>query len=91
MVDTAGTLVKGCTAQKQSGAKEIHAACAHGVLAGPAIDRIEKSVLQEIVITDSIPLNGKKHKKIKVLSIAGLLGEAIRRIHSERSVSTLFD
>ncbi len=90
LVDTAGTLVKGCQALIKNGAKSVYAACAHGVLAGPAIERIENSPLKELVITDSIALNGKKSDKIKVLTVAPLLSEAIKRIHEERTVSGLF-
>jgi ribose-phosphate pyrophosphokinase len=90
LVDTAGTLVKACVGLKQAGAKSILAACAHGVLAGPAIERIENSPLEEVIITDTIPLNGKKCSKIKVLSVAPLLGEGIKRIHAEKSISALF-
>jgi ribose-phosphate pyrophosphokinase len=91
LVDTAGTLVKACHGLKQAGAKEIYAACAHGVLAGPAIERIENSPLKELVITDTIPMNGKKCPRIKVLSVATLLGEAIERIHDAKSISALFN
>jgi ribose-phosphate pyrophosphokinase len=90
LVDTAGTLVKSASALKANGARAVSAAAAHGVLAGPAVERIEKSPLVELVITDSIALNGKKSSKIKVLSVAPLLGEAIRRIHEEKTVSGLF-
>src|SRR5258706_6784529 len=90
LVDTAGTLVKATIALKQEGAKAVYAACSHGVLAGPAIERIENSPLKELIITDSIPLNGKKCGKIRVLSVAPILGEAIKRIHSEKSISSLF-
>lgn len=90
LVDTAGTLVKGCQALKQEGAKEIYAACAHGVLAGPAIDRLNNSPIKELIITDTIALNNKKCSKIKVLTVAPLLAEAIKRIHEEKTVSALF-
>ena len=76
-----------------AGAKEVHACCSHPVLSGPAGDRIAKSPIKSVVTTNTIPLNGqlKKNPKIKVLSVAGLLGEAILRIHQETSVSSLFD
>lgn len=92
MVDTAGTLCGAATKLKEMGAKEVHACCSHPVLSGPAIDRLEKSCIKSLVVTNSIPLNGKaeKCKKIKVLSVSELLGEAIRRINSEDSVSYLF-
>ena len=90
MVDTGGTLVKGAAALKEAGAKKIYAAAAHGVLAGPAIERLNASPVEELIITNSIPLNGKETKKVKVLSVAPLLADAIRRIHNEKSISELF-
>jgi len=92
MVDTAGTLCSAATMLKEAGAVEVHACCSHGVLSGPAIERLEASVIKSLVVTNSIPLRGnaKECKKIKVLSVSQLLGEAIRRIHSEDSVSSLF-
>jgi len=91
MVDTGGTLLKVTEALGREGAKKIYAACSHAVLSGNATQLIEASNLEELVITNSIPLNKEKQsKKIKVLSIAKLLGEAILRIHNEESVSALF-
>lgn len=91
LIATGSSLVEGAAALKKAGAASIRAAISHGVLSGPAIERIDKcKVLEELVITNSIPLN-QKHAKVKVLSIAELLGEAIRRIHNEESVSSLFD
>jgi ribose-phosphate pyrophosphokinase len=90
LVDTAGTLVKAAEALKKSGASRVLAAAAHGILAGPALERIQASPVEELVITNSIPLNGAGLDRIKVLSVAPLLGEAIRRIHDEKSVSELF-
>jgi len=90
LVDTGGTLVKAAEAIKQAGAVRILAGAAHGVLAGPAIQQIEHSCIENLVITNSIPLGGRTSRKITVLSIAGILGEAIKRIHHERSVSELF-
>ncbi len=92
MVDTAGTLCSGADMLMAAGAKEVHACCSHGVLSGPAIERIEKSQIRNLVITNSIPLRGEARncKKIIVLSVSELLGEAIKRIHSEDSVSSLF-
>jgi ribose-phosphate pyrophosphokinase len=80
-------------ALKKHGAKKIYAAISHGILSGPAIERIDKcKELEELLITDTIPLEERKrHPRIKVLSVAGLLGEAIKRIHNEESVSSLFD
>jgi len=93
LVATGSSLFEGVDALKKAGAKNIYAAIAHGVLSGPAIERLDKSVnLKELVITDSIPLDKNRvHPKIKVLSVANLLGEAIKRIHNEESVSSLFD
>ena len=90
LVDTAGTLAKAAKALRHEGATKVYAACAHGVLAGPAIERLQNAPLEELVITDTIALNGKKLNKIKVLSVASLLAEAIKRIHEERTISALF-
>ncbi len=92
MVDTAGTIVQGALACAENKARRILAACTHAVLSGPAIKLLNESALDEIIVTNTIPMNGKDEecKKIKVLSVAPLLGEAIRRIHNEESVSSLF-
>ena len=92
MVDTAGTLTQAAKALMENGAKSVCASCTHAVLSGPAIERIENSAIEQLVVTNSIPLTeeGEKCKKIKVLSVATLLGEAIKRIHSDDSVSSLF-
>ena len=92
MVDTAGTLTQGAKALADNGASRVCASITHAVLSGPAIDRINDSHIEEMVITNSIPLMDKKDQcdKITVLSVAELLGEAIKRIHSEESVSSLF-
>lgn len=92
MVDTAGTLTQAARALKEAGAAGVYAAITHPVLSGPAIERIEKSDLQQLVVTDTIPLHdgARGCEKIKVMSIANLLGEAIRRITNEESVSSLF-
>jgi ribose-phosphate pyrophosphokinase len=92
MVDTAGTLCNAAAMLMEAGAAEVHACCSHGVLSGPAIDRLEDSVIKSLVITNSIPLHERalKRDRITVLSVSELLGEAIRRIHSEDSVSSLF-
>jgi len=93
LIATGSSLIEGAEALKKAGAHSIRAAISHGVLSGPALDRIDQcKELKELVITDSIPAtNHNRHPKLKVLSVAGLLGEAIRRIHSEESVSSLFD
>ncbi len=91
MVDTAGTLVQGAEALVESGAKRVLACATHPVLSGPAIRRLEKSDIEQLVVTNTIPLGNKAAcKKIRVLSVAALLGEAIKRIHSNDSVSSLF-
>tara|TARA_B100000686_G_C16569213_1_gene851974 strand:- start:11 stop:967 length:957 start_codon:yes stop_codon:yes gene_type:complete len=92
MVDTAGTLLEATNALIDAGAVEVHACCSHPVLSGPAHERIRNSELKSLITTNTIPLGRelKKNPKIKVLSIAPLLGEAILRIHKESSVSSLF-
>jgi ribose-phosphate pyrophosphokinase len=92
MVDTAGTLAQAASALMSQGARKVSAACTHAVLSGPAIDRINASPIEELIVTNTIPLNSKAEqcKKLTVLSIAGLLGEAIKRIHEETTLSTLF-
>jgi ribose-phosphate pyrophosphokinase len=92
LIDTAGTLVKGAEALLLKGALSVSACATHPVLSGPALERIEDSSLQEVVVTNSIPLSeaGKKVAKIKQLSIASLMADAIRSIHEETSVSVLF-
>jgi len=93
LISTGSSLIEAVEILAKHGAKEIRAAVSHGVLCGSAIERIDKCKnLKELLISDSIPLdNSKKHPRIKVLSIAELLGEAIKRIHNEESVSCLFD
>jgi len=91
MIATAGSLKEAATALKNSGAREIYAAATHAVFAGPAIERIQESPLEAVFVTDTIALPpAKQHPKVKVLSVAKLLGEAIRRIHNEESVNSLF-
>jgi ribose-phosphate pyrophosphokinase len=92
LVDTAGTLVKGAEALIDKGAASVSACATHAVLSGPAVGRIEESCLKEVVFTNSIPLSeeAKKSTKIKSLSVAKLLAEAIKSIHEETSVSVLF-
>jgi ribose-phosphate pyrophosphokinase len=92
LIDTAGTIQKAAAALKQAGAERVFACAVHGVLSGPAIERIEKSPLEQLIVTNSIPLRGdaQQCKKIVVLSVARLLGQAIRNIHEETSVSSLF-
>ena len=92
MIDTAGTLVQAVGALQREGAKRILACGVHAVLSGPAIERIKVSPIEEVLVTNSIPLPDDKRAagRITVLTVAPLLGEAIRRIHDEESVSTLF-
>ncbi|MBZ0155851.1 MAG: ribose-phosphate pyrophosphokinase [Alphaproteobacteria bacterium] len=92
MIDTAGTIAQAAQALHDNGARRVFAACSHAVLSGPALDRINGSVLEEVITTDTIPLDDKVNacKKLKVLSVSRLLADAIRRIHEETSVSSLF-
>jgi ribose-phosphate pyrophosphokinase len=92
IVDTAGTLATAASALRDAGATEVIACCTHPVLSGPAIDRIRDSTLTSLVVTDTIPLRaaGQQCEKIKTLSVARLLAEAIRRTHREESISSLF-
>jgi len=92
MIDTAGTVVQGAKALLEEGATEVSVCCTHPVLSGPAIERIEKSTIKEVIVTDTIPL-GKQATacgRITVLSVAGLLSEAVRRIYYDDSISSLF-
>jgi len=92
LIDTAGTLVKTAAALMESGATEVYACASHAVLSGPAVTNIAKSVIREVVVTNTIPLTeaAKQEPKIRVLSIAGLIGRAIQANHEETSVSKLF-
>jgi ribose-phosphate pyrophosphokinase len=92
MIDTAGTLALAADALKKEGAKRILGCCTHAVLSGPAIQRIDESPMEELIVTNTIPLGTEAQHcgKIKVLSVAHLIGEAIRRTHEEESISSLF-
>lgn len=92
MIDTAGTITQGAEAIRKAGAKRIFAASTHGVLSGSAINRLNESVIDEVILTNTYPLNDKSNtcKRITILSVAPLLGEAIRNTHNETSVSSLF-
>jgi ribose-phosphate pyrophosphokinase len=92
MIDTAGTLAAAATALRQDGAAAVFACCTHAVLSGAAIERLEQSALNELIVTDTIPLRieARDCPKVRVLSVAHLLGEAIRRTHDEESISSLF-
>ncbi|HTX54777.1 MAG TPA: ribose-phosphate pyrophosphokinase [Candidatus Baltobacteraceae bacterium] len=91
MIDTAGSITQAAQALRQDGARRILASCTHAVLSGPAIERLEQSDIEEVVVTNTVPIRDESAcKKLVVLSVAPLLGEAIRRIHTETSVSSLF-
>jgi ribose-phosphate pyrophosphokinase len=93
MVDTAGTLCKAADALKNDGAKQVLAYCTHPVLSGMAIENIDKSSLDTLVVTDTIPLNeaARNCSRIRQLSMAKLLAESIRRVSNEESISAMFD
>jgi ribose-phosphate pyrophosphokinase len=93
IVDTAGTLCKAAQALKENGAKRVMAYCTHAVLSGPAISRINESDLDELVVTDTIPLSDEARacKRIRFVSIGELLADTILRISNEESVSSLFN
>lgn len=92
MIDTGGTTIQAASALKDKGARRVVAACTHAVLSDSAVDKVNDSVIEELIVTNTIPLDSKKDrcKKLTVLSIAPLIGEAIRRIHEESSISSLF-
>src|SRR5687767_3851287 len=92
IIDTAGTIQKAALGLKKAGAERVFACAVHGVLSGPAIERIEDSPIEQLIVTNTIPLGGQgqESRKIMVLSVARLLGQAIRNIHEETSVSSLF-
>ncbi|MCL4732114.1 MAG: ribose-phosphate pyrophosphokinase, partial [Planctomycetes bacterium] len=90
MIATGGSIVDAAKACKKFGANEIYVACTHPVFCGPAVDRIKSAPIQECVVTDTIPMEGKEFPTLRVLSVAELLAEAIRRIHFSESVSLLF-
>ena len=92
MIDTAGTITQAAEALRQKGARKVYAACTHAVLSGPAVGRINSSCIDELIVADTIPLDSKKEEcpKLRVLSVAPLFAEAIKRIHEESSISSLF-
>jgi ribose-phosphate pyrophosphokinase len=91
-IDTAGSLVSAAETLLENGALEVYSCCTHPIFSGPAIDRITNSPVKQVVVTDTVPVDGKKKTdKITVLSIASLLGEAIHRIHTGMSVGALFE
>ncbi len=92
IVDTAGSLVSGAQALMERGASTIYACASHGVLSGPAIQRLQKSPIEKLIITDTIPLPPEKQiPMIEVLSVAPMLAEGIRRIHADQSLSSIFE
>jgi ribose-phosphate pyrophosphokinase len=92
MIDTAGTIQKAAQGLKEAGAQRVLACAVHGVLSGPAIERIDNSEIDQVIITNTVPLSpaAQQCRKVVVLSVARLLGQAIRNIHEETSVSSLF-
>jgi ribose-phosphate pyrophosphokinase len=91
LIDTAGTITLGAQALMDQGAKEVYACCTHAALSGPAIERLDKSPIKEVIVTDTIPLTDEKRiSKINTVSVAPMFAEAIRRIYEHLSVSTLF-
>ncbi|MCX7738882.1 MAG: ribose-phosphate pyrophosphokinase [Hydrogenothermaceae bacterium] len=90
IIDTAGTIVAAAEMLKSKGARSVIAACTHPVFSGPAVNRLKNSVIEEVVTTNTIPLEGKEFDKLIILSVAELVGEAIKRINIESSVSSLF-
>lgn len=91
MIDTAGTICNASSVLKRFGAKKVYGCATHGVLSGPAIERIENSELEKFIITDTIPLADNECEKIEVVTVASIFAEAIRRINDNKSVSILFD
>lgn len=92
MIDTAGTITNAANALKEKGAKEVYACCTHGVLSGAAIERIQNSVIEELVVLDTVPLTGEKLiPKIKQKSVANVFADAIYRIHEGLPVSKIFE
>ncbi len=93
IIATAGTICSAAKLVRERGAKKVYVGATHGVLAGPALERLSKAPIDEIIVTDTIPLTGEAEKlgKIKVLTVASMLGEAIKRIHRNQSVSSLFN
>ncbi|MFO8060081.1 MAG: ribose-phosphate pyrophosphokinase [Bacillota bacterium] len=90
MIDTAGTICAAASALKDSGAERVFAGATHGILSPPAVERLRQSPIEEVVLTDTVPIADTSMENLKVLSVASLLGKAIRRIHKDRSVSELF-
>jgi len=92
MIDTGGTTTQAAGALDEKGARRVIAACTHAVLSGPAVEKVNNSVIEELIVANTIPFDSKKEKckKLTILNVAPLLGEAIKRIHEESSISSLF-
>ena len=90
IIDTAGTICEAARVLKEKGAKDIYVCAAHPVFSGPALQRLDEAPIKEVIVSNSIPLGSNAPEKIKQLSVAPLLGEAISRIHDDESVSSLF-
>ncbi|RMD46465.1 MAG: ribose-phosphate diphosphokinase, partial [Aquificota bacterium] len=90
IIDTAGTIVAASNMLLEKGAKSVIAGCTHPVFSGPAIERLKNSSIDEVIVTNTIPVDGKEFDKLTLLSVADLVGEAIKRINIESSVSSLF-
>lgn len=90
MIDTAGTICAAADALKKEGCKKVLVCASHGLFSGPAVERIEKSGIDEVIVTDTVPGNGEHGKKVKVVSVANLFSEAIKRSHTNESISSLF-
>ena len=92
MISTAGSMCGAAELIKKQGAREIHIAATHGIFAGQAIERLSAAPIDSIVVTDSVPLPAQKRlPKIEILTVAGILGEAIKRIHRHESISAVFE
>ncbi|TLU51600.1 MAG: ribose-phosphate diphosphokinase, partial [Chlorobium sp.] len=91
MIDTAGTLVNAAKAIREAGGLKIYAAATHPILSGPAIKRIDASILEKVIVTDSVITNHEYSSKIETVTVSNLFGEAIKRIYEDDSVSCLFD
>ena len=91
MIDTAGTITEGAKLLREEGARQVYACATHAVFSGPAIERLSSGVLEEVIVTNTIPIPEEAHfPQLTVLSVANLLGEAIWRIHEDTSVSSMF-
>jgi ribose-phosphate pyrophosphokinase len=91
IIDTAGTIVKGAALLHEEGAREVYACCTHAVFSPPAIERLSSGLLQEVIVTNTLPVAEKNYfPQLTILSVANLLGETIWRVHDDSSVSSIF-